>query len=148
MSCVSFLGIACKRQWWGEAVRGQGWWWRVNSRQLPLDRGGIQLTILHAVKSASVYGPSSDLGPEDPLEKEMATSSSILAWKIPWREEPGELQSTGSQRVGHNWAHACYDAHTPWPGNLHLLALFFQGPVHDLNIDRVAELLVVSWELH
>ena len=42
------------------------------------------------------------LGPEDPLEKEMATHSSILAWKIPWTEKPGRLQSTGSQRVGHN----------------------------------------------
>ena len=42
------------------------------------------------------------LGWEDPLEKEMATHSSILAWRIPWREEPGGLQSTGSQRVGHN----------------------------------------------
>jgi len=42
------------------------------------------------------------LGQEDPLEKEMATHSSILAWKIPWREEPGRLQSMGSQRVGHD----------------------------------------------
>ena len=38
----------------------------------------------------------------DPLEKEMATHSSILAWRIPWIEEPGKLQSTGLQRVGHN----------------------------------------------
>ena len=44
------------------------------------------------------------LGREDPLEKEMATHSSILAWRIPWMEEPGGLQSTGSQRVGHDWA--------------------------------------------
>ena len=44
------------------------------------------------------------LGPEDPLEKEMATHSSTLAWRIPWMDEPGGLQSTGSQRVGHNWA--------------------------------------------
>ena len=44
------------------------------------------------------------LGLEDPLEKEMATHSSILAWRIPWTEEPGVLQSTGLQRVGHNWA--------------------------------------------
>ena len=44
------------------------------------------------------------LGREDPLEKEMATHSSILAWKIPWTEEPGRLQSMGSQGVGHNWA--------------------------------------------
>ena len=42
------------------------------------------------------------LGWEDPLEKEMATHSSILAWRIPWTEEPGELQSTGMQRVGHD----------------------------------------------
>ena len=42
------------------------------------------------------------LGWEDPLEKEMATHSSTLAWRIPWTEEPGRLQSTGSQRVGHD----------------------------------------------
>ena len=44
------------------------------------------------------------LGWEDPLDKEMATYSSILAWRIPWTEEPGGLQSTGLQRVGHDWA--------------------------------------------
>ena len=44
------------------------------------------------------------LGREDPLQKEMATHSSILAWRIPWMEEPGGLQSTRSQRVGHDWA--------------------------------------------
>ena len=42
------------------------------------------------------------LGQEDLLEKEMATHSSILAWKIPWTEEPGRLQFMGSQRVGHD----------------------------------------------
>ena len=42
------------------------------------------------------------LGQEDPLEKETATHSSTLAWKIPWTEEPGRLQSMGSQTVGHN----------------------------------------------
>ena len=41
------------------------------------------------------------LGQEDPLDKEMATHSSILAWRIPWTEESGGLQSIGSQRVGH-----------------------------------------------
>ena len=40
-----------------------------------------------------------------PLEKEMAAHSNILAWKIPWTEEPGGLQSMGLQRVGHDWAH-------------------------------------------
>ena len=56
--------------------------------------------------------PVRSLGQEDPLEKEiathssmekeMATHSSILAWRVPWTEEPGRLQSTGSQRVGHD----------------------------------------------
>ena len=44
------------------------------------------------------------LSQEDLLEKEMATHSSILIWKIPWMEKPGRLQSMGSQRVGHDWA--------------------------------------------
>ena len=42
------------------------------------------------------------LGQEDPLKKEIATHSSILAWEIPWTEKPGGLQSTGSQRAGHD----------------------------------------------
>ena len=42
------------------------------------------------------------LGQEDPLEKGMATHSSVLAWRIPWTEEPGRLQGKGSQRVGHD----------------------------------------------
>ena len=42
------------------------------------------------------------LGQEDPLEKEMVTHSSILAWRIPWMEKPGRLQTMGSQRVGHD----------------------------------------------
>ena len=41
------------------------------------------------------------LSQEDPLEKEMATHASIIAWEIPWKEEPGRLQSMGLQRVGH-----------------------------------------------
>ena len=54
---------------------------------------------------ASVYNVGdlgSSLGQEDPLEKEMATHSSTIAWKIPWMEEPGRLQSMGSQKVGHD----------------------------------------------
>ena len=49
--------------------------------------------------AGDVRDMGSILGREDPLEKEMATQSSILAWRIPWTEEPGGLQSTGSQRV-------------------------------------------------
>ena len=45
-----------------------------------------------------------NLGREDPLEKEMATHSSTLAWKIPWMEQPGRLQPMGSQWVRHDWA--------------------------------------------
>ena len=50
--------------------------------------------------NAGDVGPS--LGGEDPLEKEMTTNSSILAWEIPWTEEPSGLQSVGSPRVGHD----------------------------------------------
>ena len=50
-----------------------------------------------------IWNPS--LGQEDPLKEEMTTYSSTLAWKIPWTEELGGLQSTGSQRVGRDWAH-------------------------------------------
>ena len=42
------------------------------------------------------------VGQEDPLEKEMATHSSVLAWRIPWAEKPGRIQSMGSQRVNHD----------------------------------------------
>ena len=53
---------------------------------------------LHAMQERWVRS----LGQEDPLEKEMATHSSIPAWRIPWMEEPGGLQSRGLQRVGHD----------------------------------------------
>ena len=57
------------------------------------------------------------LGCEDLLEKEMATHSSILPWKIPWMEEPGGLQSMGLQRVGHDWATSL---HLYWLGTNNL----------------------------
>ena len=53
-------------------------------------------------KAGHVVSISGSLGQEDPQEKEMATDSSVLAWEVPWTEEPGRLQSMGSQRVGHN----------------------------------------------
>ena len=60
--------------------------------------------VAQTVKSLPIMRETwvQSLGREDPLEKEMATHSSILAWKIPWMEEPGRLQSMGWQRVGHN----------------------------------------------
>ena len=68
---------------------------------------------------ASAYNagdPGSILGGEDVLEKEMASHSSILAWKIPWMEEPGRLQSMGSQRVGHDWATSLSHIYLGFPG--------------------------------
>ena len=54
---------------------------------------------LHVIREIEVQS----LGRGDPLEEEMATHSSILAWRIPWTQEPGRLQSIGSQRVRHDW---------------------------------------------
>ena len=60
--------------------------------------------VAQMVKSLPVMRETwvQSLGREDPLEKQIATHSSILAWRIPWTEEPGGLQSMGSQRVGHD----------------------------------------------
>ena len=58
------------------------------------------------------------LGWKDPLEKEIATHSNTLAWKIPWTEEPGRLQSMGLQRVRHNWA-----------TSLHFLVKMLESPL-------------------
>ena len=69
------------------------------------------------------------LGWEDPLEKEMATHSSTLAWRIPWREEPGRLQSMGSQRVGHDFT---------FTSNLHL-GPFALGGASGENLPANAE---------
>ena len=65
-----------------------------------LKRNGASLvvqSVKHPPATREPWVPS--LGREDPLEKAMATHSSTLAWRIPWREEPGGLQSMGSQRV-------------------------------------------------
>ena len=63
-----------------------------------------RLKCLPAMRETQVRS----LGQEDPLEEEMATHSSTLAWRIPWREEPGRLQYMGSQRVGRDWAPSLY----------------------------------------
>ena len=70
--------------------------------------GGLQSSkaslVAQMVKNLPAMQESSvrSLSQEDPLEKEMATHSSILSWRIPWTEEPGGLQPMGSQKVGHN----------------------------------------------
>ena len=63
--------------------------------------GGSVVKDLPAVQELQEVQVRS-LGREDPLEKEMVINSSILAWRIPWTEEPGGLQSIGSQRTGHD----------------------------------------------
>ena len=74
---------------------GRGWGWKCTlaSLEAQMEKN------LPAMQETRVLS----LGQEDPLEKEMATHSSILAWRILWTEEPGSLQSMGSQRVRHDW---------------------------------------------
>ena len=77
--------------------------------------GSVRIANIHIISSLGFPGgsdskesafnsgdPGSIAGSEDPLEKGMATHSSILAWRIPWTEEPGGLQSMGLQRVRHD----------------------------------------------
>ena len=66
--------------------------------------GGEASLVAQTVKSLPAVWETQvrSLGQKDPVEKAMATYSSILAWKIPWTEEPGKLQSMGSQRIRHN----------------------------------------------
>ena len=92
-------------------------WWQIYEVRHPKK---LPLTQKYALPWASLVAQSvknlpavqerwvRSLGWEDPLEKEMATCSSILTWKISWTEEPGGLQSMGSQRVGHDWASNTY----------------------------------------
>ena len=83
--------------------------------------------VAQTVKSLPVMWETRiwSLSQEHPLEKEMATHSSILAWIIPWTEEPGGLESTGSWRVGHDWA---TNTHTlPWIYSLPLLKAYLPG---------------------
>ena len=67
------------------------------------------------------------LGWEDPLEEGMVTHSSILVWRIPRTEEPGGLQSMGSQRVRHDWV-TKHTQHTVFPHNRHSIIISFFKP--------------------
>ena len=76
---------------------------RQHNKQLPIYGASLVAQMvkhLPTMRETRVWS----LGWEDSLEKEMATHSSTLAWKIPWTEDPGRLQSMGLQRVGHDWA--------------------------------------------
>ena len=98
--------VLCRREFWGSDA----------PRTLFIKVLNVELKKKHFILcwvpggsdgKASLYNardPVGSLGPEDPLEKEMAVYSSTIAWKIPWMEEPGRLQSMGSPRVRHDWA--------------------------------------------
>ena len=84
--------------------------WKCSKREIRIEsspnRVPYSLLVAQTVENPSALQETwvGSLGQEDSLEKGMAIHSSILAWRIPWTEEPGGLQSTVSQRVGHNWA--------------------------------------------
>ena len=75
----------------------------VNNSQLLLSRSSLVAQLIKNLTAMRETWVQSH-GFEDPPEKGKATYSSILGWRIPWTEEPGALQSVGSQRVGHEWA--------------------------------------------
>ena len=95
-------------------------WWEGNT---PFWTSLVAQTVKRL--SAMLKTQVRSLGREDPLEKEMVTHSSTMAWKIPWTEEPSRLQSMGSQRIGHDWVTShCSNKQTK---NLVVLGLFSVG---------------------
>ena len=99
---------------------------------------------LNGEESACNSGAAQDtvwsLGQQNPLEKGTATHSSILAWKIPWTEKPGGLQSTGSQIIGHHWRNLEH-THTAYL----TLMLFFKSSWIFIRLHQVHSLF--WWEL-
>ena len=85
------------------------------------------------------------LGWKDPLEKEMATHSSTHAWKIPWMEKPGGLQSMGSERVGHDWVtslHILYWCFSFWLTSLCIIGSSF---IHLIRTGSNVFFLMAEW---
>ena len=89
---LSFLCSSCTRAEIFLLIKGMVGTWASLVSQM--------VKNLPAMRETWVQSP----GQEDPLEKEMAAHSGVLAWEIPWREEPSRLQSMGSQKVGQDWA--------------------------------------------
>ena len=92
-------------------------WWLVEALWKTLGASLVaqMVKLLPAVWKTWVQS----LGWEDPLEKEMATHSSTPAWKIPWTEEPGRLQSMGLQKVGHDWVTSLHFCAQTWLQDFH-----------------------------
>ena len=113
-------GVGCHflLQWVAVAFSSRSSWQGIEPVSLALQVGNdhyLHIMVPSLVAKTVKHLPAmwetwvQSLGREDPLEKEMATHSSTLAWKIPWTKEPGRLQSMGSQRLGHNWAFTYYE---------------------------------------
>ena len=88
---------------------------------------------LHAMWENWVWS----LGQEDPLEKEKATHSNTLAWKIPWMEEPGRLQSMESQRVGQDWTTSLHY----WI----IYTIYVKGMAEDEIVDSISDSMDRNW---
>ena len=103
--------------------------------------------VAHTVKRLpamlETWVPSLDW--EDPLEKEMATHSSILAWKIPWTEEPGRLQSMRSQRVRYDWATLLYSACKLKKQGGYTQPWCTPFPIWNQSVVLCSVLMVASW---
>ena len=121
---MKYKTIACKQ------LRAELPWWSGGQRPHsasfsapPLNSGASQ--VAQTVKSLPVMRETWvwSVGWEDPLEKGMVTHSGILAWRTPWTEYPGGLQSMGLQRVGHDWGTNTH----PWIPGMHSLA---PSPIH------------------
>ena len=114
----------------------------VTSYILPVVSGLLSHTTWGDAQTVNTHGSDSKelacntgdlgwiLGQENPLEKGMGTHSSVLAWKIPWTEEPGGLQSMGSQRVRHGWVTNTH-AHTR-PALLYLMTYLAKNFFQDI----------------
>ena len=90
-------------------IKNSPWNWEIRAlliSVISMDSLNLASLVAQTVKCLPAMWETwvRSMGREDSLEKEMATHSSILAWEIPWMEEPGGLHSMGSQRVGHNFA--------------------------------------------
>ena len=107
------LGQICRSgipDWMTFAFKIDGQDWIASIKTLPINTStDILFVIIHLNPSLLLQDPWVR---EDPLEDEMETHSTILSWGIPWTEEPGGLQSTESQRVGHDWGIERAHTHT------------------------------------
>ena len=102
----------------GHIIRNLCSLWQINCPSIIGTKDKITSTVTQMVRSPRAMWETQvgSLGWEDPLEEKMATHSSILAWKIPWTEEPGRLQSMGSRRVSHNWVTSLSLTQLGFPG--------------------------------